>query len=86
MKINNELFLWGQYKHYKGHSCVVIGEAMHSETLEELVIYTHDGKLWCRPKKMFLENIEIDGKIIPRFQFIETKNHMPKGKANENLL
>ena len=28
-------------------------------------------KLWVRPKKMFLEEVEINGKKVPRFKFIE---------------
>jgi hypothetical protein len=61
----------GKYKHFKGFICEVFGVAKHSETLEELVVYTHDGTLWVRPKEMFLEKIEIDGKTISRFEFIE---------------
>ena len=47
---------------------------LHTETLEELVVYRAiygDGELWARPKKMFLDNIEKDGKIIPRFKLIK---------------
>lgn len=45
----------------------------HSETLEEMVLYqalyeNELGKLWVRPKAMFLEDIEIDGKMRPRFE------------------
>ena len=69
----------GKYKHYKGHKYEVIGVARHSESLEELVIYKalyeseEFGKnaIWARPKKMFLETININGKTIPRFEFIE---------------
>jgi len=61
----------GKYKHYKGKMYEVIGIANHSEDLSKLVIYKHDGELWARPLKMFLENVEIDGKSIPRFEFIE---------------
>ncbi len=66
----------GKYLHYKGHLCEVIGVGRHSETLEEYVIYTHDseefgkGSLWIRPKKMFLENVNVNGKKTPRFKFI----------------
>jgi hypothetical protein len=59
----------GKYQHYKGGLYEVIGLARHSETLEELVIYRSlsDGKLWVRPKTIFLENVRVDGKQIPRF-------------------
>jgi len=61
----------GTYRHFKGFLCYVIGVAKHTETNEELVIYTHDGKLWARPKQMFLEEIERDEYKGPRFKLIE---------------
>jgi hypothetical protein len=69
----------GKFQHYKGHFCEVIGVAHHSETLEEVVVYRalinskEFGKnaLWVRPKKMFLEKVKINGKLMPRFKFIE---------------
>lgn len=72
-----DIILWGEYEHYKGHRCVVIGTALHSETLEELVIYSHDGKLWARPKSMFLETVHVDGQEKPRFKYLPSKNEMP---------
>lgn len=63
----------GKYKHYKGKEYEVIGTAKHSETLEDLVVYRAlygDYGLWVRPLKMFLEDVEIDGKKIPRFQYL----------------
>ncbi len=68
------VFINGLYEHYKGFRYKVIAVARHSETLEELVLYEtlyeNDlGKMWVRPKQMFLETVEIEGKIIPRFEF-----------------
>ncbi len=65
----------GKYKHYKGKEYEVIGIARHSETLEELVVYRalyqNEGEnLWVRPLKMFLEEVEIEGKKMPRFEFL----------------
>ena len=63
----------GRYRHYKGNEYVVIGIARHSETDEKLVVYRPDyGEqgLWVRPKEMFLETVEVDGKQVPRFQFL----------------
>ena len=63
----------GKYKHYKGNYYEVIGVAKHSETQEELVVYKAlygEGGLWVRPKKMFLENVNVDGKEMPRFEFV----------------
>lgn len=63
----------GKYRHYKGKEYEVIGVARHSETLAELVIYRAlygDFDLWVRPLKMFLEEVEVDGKKVPRFQYL----------------
>ena len=67
----------GRYQHYKGNDYIVIGVAHHSETDEELVVYQQDygdKGLWVRPKEMFLESVELDGKQVPRFQFIDTED------------
>lgn len=67
----------GYYEHYKGKKYLALGVAKHSETLEDLVVYiclyeneTGNGNLWVRPKSMFLEDIEVNGKMIPRFKFL----------------
>lgn len=69
----------GRYRHYKGREYEVLGMALHSETLEEMVVYkplyeTPDiapGTLWVRPAVMFTEKVEIDGKQVPRFMRLE---------------
>ena len=73
----------GIYEHYKKKNYEVIGLARHSETLEELVVYkalyesSDFGKdaLWVRPKTLFQEKINIDGRIISRFRFIGKKSN-----------
>lgn len=62
----------GIYQHYKGKKYKLLDIVRHSETLEELVLYetlyeNELGKIWVRPKKMFLEALE-DG--TPRFKFL----------------
>ncbi|MEK7084193.1 MAG: DUF1653 domain-containing protein [Patescibacteria group bacterium] len=65
----------GVYEHYKGNRYEVIGIAKHSETLEDLVVYkplykNTTSDLWVRPLKMFLEEVKVDGKNVPRFRFV----------------
>ena len=69
----SELQIGSVYQHYKGKRYKVHGVVRHSETLEELVLYEtlyeNDlGKMWVRPKKMFLEKVEVNGELVPRFK------------------
>ena len=64
----------GRYRHYKGNDYEVIGIARHSETEEELVAYRTlygDGSLWVRPLAMFMEDVVVDGRQVPRFAWLE---------------
>ncbi len=64
----------GVYEHFKGNRYEVIGVARHSETMEEMVVYRAmygERGLWIRPLKMFLEEVERDGKRVPRFRYIK---------------
>ena len=63
----------GRYRHYKGQEYIILGMARHSETEEELVVYRQDygnKGLWVRPRQMFEETVSIDGKQVPRFEFV----------------
>ena len=60
----------GRYRHYRGNDYRVLGLAHHSETLELLVVYQAvdgDGRLWVRPRSMFLETVTHAGRQVPRF-------------------
>ena len=60
----------GRYRHYKGNDYEVVGIARHSETDEEFVVYRplySEKGLWVRPLGMFMETVEVDGLIQPRF-------------------
>lgn len=66
-----------KYRHYKGGIYEYICEARHSETEEEMVVYRplyNNSGVWVRPKKMFFEDVLVDGVPVPRFQ--ELKDDM----------
>lgn len=63
----------GKYRHYKGNDYKLIDVVIHSETMEKMVLYQPlygNKKLWVRPYQMFFETVLIDGKEIPRFEFV----------------
>jgi len=63
----------GIYQHYKGPQYKVFYVATHSETQEPLVIYQAlygEHGMWARPLSMFLETVEKDGQVIPRFAYL----------------
>lgn len=64
----------GIYRHYKDKLYQVYAVARHSETEEALVVYRPlygERGLWVRPLSMFEETIEVNGKPVRRFTFIE---------------
>jgi hypothetical protein len=65
----------GPYRHYKGKYYELLGIARHSENLSELVVYKalylpEGENLWVRPLEMFCEEVILDGKSVPRFEFV----------------
>ena len=61
------------YRHFKGNGYRVLHIARHSETLEEMVVYQAmygERGVWVRPKSMFEEVIERDGRTFRRFEEI----------------
>lgn len=63
-----------KYKHFKGNEYLVLYIARHSETLEELVVYQAlygERGIWVRPLDMFLEQVEVKGIKVNRFEEIE---------------
>lgn len=60
-----------KYRHFKGNQYLVLYIAKHSETLEEMVVYQAlygERGIWVRPLDMFLEQVEVDGKRVHRFE------------------
>jgi hypothetical protein len=64
----------GTYIHYKnGKHYTVIDVVRHSETEEWMVLYRTeygDYDLWVRPLKNFLEQVSLDGQLVPRFKYL----------------
>jgi hypothetical protein len=61
----------GLYRHYKGGEYEVVGTVRHSETLEPMTLYRAlygQRGVWVRPAGMFLETVDIDGVVQPRFR------------------
>src|SRR5680860_1758535 len=71
-----EKIIKGIYRHYKGNEYLVIGEATNSEDKEAQVLYRdlNTEKLWSRPKKMFLEEVETKEGKVDRFEFISEES------------
>lgn len=70
--MNNEIKK-GRYRHFKGNEYEVLDIALHSETLEEYVVYRAlygEQRVWVRPASMWNETVERDGKVFRRFEYI----------------
>jgi hypothetical protein len=70
---DDRLLKSGRYRHYKGKEYQVYYSARHSETLEEYAVYQAlygEKGMWVRPLSMFLETVTVDGKEMPRFEYI----------------
>jgi hypothetical protein len=63
-----------KYRHYKGNEYVVLNIARSSENIEEEFVIYQDAsdasKVWARPKAMFEEEVEIEGRLVPRFALV----------------
>ncbi len=78
------------YRHYKNKPYKYLGIAKHSETLEEVVLYetlyeNELGKLWVRPRKMFEEDIQLNGKAQARFAKIPLEVKTLEKISSEDL-
>jgi hypothetical protein len=71
MQNNRKIKLGQKYKHFKGNEYLVLYLAKHSETLEEMVVYQAlygEMGIWVRPLEMFLEQVEVAGQLVNRFE------------------
>ena len=66
-------FKHGVYKHFKGgiYKTICIGRSSEARDQEFVVYQSLDrGHTWIRPLPMFLENVDRDGYMGPRFTYI----------------
>ena len=69
----------GLYQHYKGQQYRVFGVAKHTENEEQLVVYQAlygAFGLWVRPLSMFVEQVEINGQLQPRFALLQAEEKL----------
>lgn len=80
--MDTQLFIApGRYKHYKGHLYDVYEVATHSEDESKLVVYRPcygERALWVRPLDMFIESVELNNEIVPRFAYM---GDIPDGES-----
>lgn len=72
--MEREIKIGKKYRHFKGNQYLVLHLARHSETMEYLVVYQAlygDYGIWVRPLDMFLEQKEVNGVLVNRFEEIE---------------
>ena len=48
-----------KFRHFKGNIIEVVCIVKHSETLEDMVVYTHDNEYWVRPMSMFQDKEDV---------------------------
>lgn len=66
----------GRYRHFKGREYRLLHIALHSETLEPMVVYQADygsRGIWVRPAAMWSERLTRDGVEIQRFTLIDSE-------------
>ncbi len=76
----------GIYRHYKGGEYRILNEALNSETKEEQIVYQDikdESKIWVRPKKMFLEEVEIKGVKKARFEFLSDNDEVSESLEHQ---
>lgn len=58
-----------RYQHYKGGIYELVCEATLESDLSSMIVYrAANGSIWCRPRAVFFELVEVDGRQVPRFK------------------
>lgn len=74
----------GVYRHYKGGLYEVLDVARHSESQEVLVVYRPlygERECWVRPYAMFMEQVQLEGVMQPRFAPVPAASPKPETSA-----
>ena len=70
----NNIYKGQVYRHFKGNIYYVLNIAKHTETEEDMVVYTKfgtvDDTIWVRPVNMWNDIVEYEGKKQPRFKLL----------------
>lgn len=67
----NENEMTIRYRHYKGGLYELVCEATMEANHTPIVVYrAADGSIWCRPKAVFFELVDVDGAKVQRFKEI----------------
>jgi len=60
-----------RYRHYKGGIYELVCEATMEADHTPIIVYrAADGSIWCRPKAVFFEAVEVGGVQVQRFEEI----------------
>lgn len=51
-----------KWQHFKGDVMEVLLIVLHSESLEQMVVYKHLGETWARPISSFLSTDDVSGR------------------------
>ncbi|MES2535471.1 MAG: DUF1653 domain-containing protein [Pseudomonadota bacterium] len=63
-----------KYRHYKGGLYELVCEATLESDLSPMIVYrAQDGSIWTRPKAVFFELVDIDGRRVPRFERVDER-------------
>ncbi len=62
-----------KYRHYKGGIYEIVCEArLEADPNVILMIYkSEEGLIWARPKEVFFETVQLEGKTVPRFARVD---------------
>jgi hypothetical protein len=73
--MQHDIVIGGTYRHYKrGEHYTVLHLATDSDTEETVVVYQAeygDKRVFTRRASVFTENVDHEGKLVPRFTHIE---------------